>query len=51
MTLETSATVFLQLDLFGGTLAISGWCLPAFALAVAWVGELALQAAAMRADR
>ena len=42
----------LSLTIASGTLAISGWCLPAFALvAVAWVGELAVQARAMRAGR
>ena len=51
MTLETSANVSLTLTIAGGTLAISGWCLPAFALAVTWVGELVTQARAMRAGR
>ena len=40
MTLKTSATVCL-----------SGWPVVAALVAVAWVGELAVQARAMRAGR
>lgn len=41
----------LSLTIAGGTVVLTGWCLPAFALAVAWVGELVTQARAMRAGR
>lgn len=41
----------LTVQLFGGSVVLTGWCLPAFALAVAWVGELVTQARAMRAGR
>ena len=51
VTLKTSATVSLTLTLAGGTLSLTGWILPAALVAVAWVGELAVQARAMRAGR
>lgn len=51
MTLEASATVSLTVQLFGGCVCLTGWFLPAALVAVAWVGELAVQARAMRADR
>ncbi len=41
----------LTLTIAGGTLSLSGWLLPAAAVAVAWAGGLAVQAAAMRAGR
>lgn len=41
----------LTLTLAGGTLSLTGWILPAALVAVAWVGELAVQARAMRAGR
>lgn len=51
MTLKTSATVSLTVQLFGASLSLTGWFLPAALVAVAWVGELVTQARAMRADR
>lgn len=41
----------LQLDLFGGCMTLSGWPVVAALVAVAWVGELAVQARAMRTGR
>lgn len=41
----------MTVQLFGGSLCLSGWPVLAALVAVAWAGELALHAAAMRADR
>ena len=51
MTLETIATVSLTVQLFGGSVALSGWPVVAALVAVAWVGELVTQARIARADR
>lgn len=51
MTQGVSATVSLTVQLFGGSVALSGWPVVAALVAVAWVGELAVQARAMRSGR